>query len=356
MRTMKWFILVIFLLVSLKIVTVGFSLISSPSDVSVAVGFGIIIALVLAWTFFLKKFFLKRGGSNLKTKSLKSLLFISFLLIGSAWSGGCAKVEPGHVGIKINFYGKDRGVDNYPLLTGMVFYNPFTSSVLEYPTFVQTAVWAKAGVKGLDEEITFNSKEGMVISGDISLSYQLNSEKIPSFYVKFRSDDLENFTHGFLRNVARDSFNDIAPKYPVDDLYGPKKEEFLKVVRERINDQVMPFGVEIQQFGFTGAPRLPVNVVEALNNKIKATQDALRVQNELVQTEAEAKKVIAEAEGKAEANRKITASLSPDLLEWRRLEISARSVERWDGKLPQFTAGNSSIPLIQLPVMETKKQ
>ena len=122
-------------------------------------------------------------------------------------------------------------------VTGMVWYNPITTTIKEYPTFVQTAVWTRDAHEGSanNEEISFNSKEGLVIFGDISLSYQLDMQKAPEFYVKFRSDDLNHFTHGFLRNIARDAFNEIASKYMVDELYGVKKEDFLREVRDRIN-------------------------------------------------------------------------------------------------------------------------
>lgn len=165
----------------------------------------------------------------------------------------------------------------------MNFYIPATTQIFEYPTYVQTAVWTKDVNEGsrMNEEVSFSSKEGLVITADISLSYQLVADRVPAFYVKFRSDNLGGFTHGFLRNVARDAFNEESVQYSVEELYSTKKEVFLAKVRERLNAQVRDFGVEVQQFGFIGAPRLPANVVESINAKIKAIQDAIRVENEL---------------------------------------------------------------------------
>jgi regulator of protease activity HflC (stomatin/prohibitin superfamily) len=184
----------------------------------------------------------------------------------------------------------------------------------------------------------------------MSLSYQLKPESVPTFYVKFRSDDLDSFTHGFLRNVARDAFNEVGPMYPLEQIYGEKKEELLIKVRAKVNDQVGAFGIQIEQFGFIGAPRLPDLVVDALNAKITATQKAIQVENELRQAEAEAKKAVAKAEGEAKANQALTASITPALLEWRRLQISQNAIERWNGILPQYNGGGT-IPFIQLPAM-----
>jgi len=268
---------------------------------------------------------------------------------------GYTVIGPGEVGIKVNYFGHERGVEDFPLVTGVVFYNRITTKVFHYPVYVQTAVWTQSMHEGraLNEEITFNSKEGLIIAGDISLSYQLDSKMVPHFYVKFRSDDLASFTHGFLRNVARDHFNEVGSQYAVDDIYGPKKEEFLKLIRDRINKEVGVFGVHIEQFGFIGAPRLPQGVVEALNAKIRATQDAIRAENELRQAQAEAKKRIATAEGEARSNEILTKSLSDVLLKWRTLEITQKAIDKWDGKRP-MVEGSSSGLLLQLPLPQGK--
>ncbi|MBI4281668.1 prohibitin family protein [Candidatus Uhrbacteria bacterium] len=355
LKTVGYIVLV---LVSMYVVNWGFALVSSPSDLGVAAGCGVLIGVLMVWWQVLKLYPLGGGVKdyivglwNKSTTKGGDHQAMILVLIASAFlfSAGCTRVNPGHVGIQVNLYGQDRGVDSYPRVTGMVWYNPFSTSIYEYPTFVQTAIWTAAKDEGspTNEEISFNTKEGLVITADISLSYQLDPPKVPAFYVKFRSDALDTFTHGFLHNIARDAFNEIAPIYPVEEVYGPKKEEMLTAVRKRINDQVSTFGVEIQQFGFIGAMRLPVNVVDALNNKIKATQDAIRVENELRQASAEAKKMVAKAEGEAQANRTLAESITPNLIQWRQLELTQKSIERWNGQLPQYTGG--PIPLLQLP-------
>jgi hypothetical protein len=131
------------------------------------------------------------------------------LALAALLAVGCStRIEPGHVGIVVNYSGTDRGVDSYPIRTGRVWYNPYSERVIEYPVFVQTAKWTASTAEGkaVDESVTFTNRDGMQFAADISLSYHLVSETVPAFYVKFRSEDLEGFTHNFLRNVARDKF------------------------------------------------------------------------------------------------------------------------------------------------------
>lgn len=275
---------------------------------------------------------------------------ILWLLVAVAVAGCGTRVEPGHVGIKVNLYGGNRGVQDLPVVTGMVWYNPWTTSVYEYPTFIQTAVWQRHGDE--NEEITFNSKEGLIITADISLSYQLDGTKAPHFYVEFRSDDISHFTHGFFRNIARDAFNEEASSYSVEELYSTRKEEFLAKVRARVNAQVAKYGVTLEQLGFIGAPRLPENVMQALNGKIQAIQDAQSAQNKLQQTIAEAAQRVATAQGEARANAALVVSITPELIRWRTLMIQQEAVAKWDGQLPTYS-GNA-LPFLTLPTQGAK--
>lgn len=278
------------------------------------------------------------------------------IALAAMLTSACTRVGPGYVGIKVSLAGDTKGVDNVPAATGWVFYNPIFSSVYEYPTFVQTAVWTLNPNEGdsncdkCNEEITFTNADKMQVSADISLSYHLVAERVPAFYVKFRSDDLKLFTHGFLRNLARDTFNEHAGKYSIGQIMGDNAA-FIKDVRDSLQELLVPLGVQLDQFGLIGAPRPPQAVIEQINASVHATQLATQKQNELVQVEADnakeriktdtwARNTLVAAEAQATSNRKLADSITPNLLELKRLE-------KWNGVLPTVSGG--STPFISLP-------
>jgi regulator of protease activity HflC (stomatin/prohibitin superfamily) len=208
----------------------------------------------------------------------------------------------------------------------------------------------------------FNSKEGMEIFVDVSLSYAIEPSKVPDFYVKYRVDDLERFTHGILRDIVRNSLNEVASTYTVEDIYGEQKTKFLNEVQAMIQAKLTPVGVGVQQFGFIGAPRVPAVIAQAITAKAQAIQKSEQARNELATTQAEAAKKIAEAEGdaksqvtraqgEADANRIRQSSLTPQLLELRRLENNKALIDKWDGRLPSVQAGQSGM-ILQLPKPE----
>jgi regulator of protease activity HflC (stomatin/prohibitin superfamily) len=102
--------------------------------------------------------------------------------------------------------------------------------------------------------------------------------------------------------------------------------------------------VDVLQLGFATPPRPPESVKQAIESKIAATQLAERAENEKRQAIAEAAKAVEIARGQAQANDLLTKSLSPQLMQWKQLEILG---EKWNGQFPQVV-GNSGMPLLQL--------
>lgn len=258
----------------------------------------------------------------------------------------CYKVVgPGHVGIVVKQSGSDRGVQDFPVKTGRVWYNPINEIVLMYPTFVQRAIWTSSTQEGMpvNDEISFQSLEGMRFNSDVNVSYQLTAAQAPKFYVKFRSDDLANFTHGFFRDAVRNAFK-LSTAYRAEEINGVKQAELIDRVLEQLRLAMQPYGVDVLQLGFASPPRPPESVKQAIESKIAATQHAERAENEKRQAIAEAAKSVEIARGQAQANELLTRSLSPQLVQWKQLEILEH---KWNGQFPQVV-GSTSIPLLQM--------
>ena len=239
---------------------------------------------------------------------------------------------------------------------------------MEYPTYVQTARWTHSSTEGdnpdspvgTNEEISFQDTNGLNVNADISLSYHLEPQKIPAFYVKFRNDDIISFTHNYLRNVARDSFGSVSGRYQVEDLMGAKKEEFRQAVQKDLQEHVKDIGVVIDQLGFIESLRPPQSVMNAINLKVQAQQIALQKQNEVASAEADARKRVADADGQAkatialaqgqaEANKDMAASITDNLIKWRELDINDRWIARWNGARPSVESGQGNGLIYQLP-------
>ena len=259
-------------------------------------------------------------------------------------------IDPGYTGIKINRL-VNKGITREDIVTGFIFYNPIQSVVVTYPTFIQRVAWThdKAEGKAANEELTFNTKDSVPVNIDVAVSYQLESAKVPDFYAKFRADNIDSFTHGFLRDTTRNIVANLGSEYSFDEINGAKKEEFLQRSGKLLNETVRPFGVNIQQFGLIGSLRPPQALLEAVNAKTQAIQKSIQVENEVRSAQAEAKKKIAIAEGEAAANRALASSIDTRLLEWERLRIMREQIAKWNGVMPSVMSGNGQGLLMSIP-------
>lgn len=289
-------------------------------------------------------------GTALLAKRLITALLIGLVLLTF---GSCvAKVtviEPGYTGIRINKL-VNKGVTKEDIITGYVFYMPLLTSIVKYPTFIQRVAWTHDTREGnsVNEELTFNTKDSVPVNMDVAVSYQLDAAKVPDFYSKFRSDRIETFTHGFLRDTTRNIVARIGSEYTFDEINGVKKEEFLARAGKELHEEVKGYGVSIQQFGLIGSLRPPQALLEAVSAKTQAIQRAIQTENEVRSAQAEAKKKVAIAEGEAAANRALASSLDPKLLEWERLKIQRDAVQKWDGKMPNVMGSGGGM-LFNIP-------
>jgi regulator of protease activity HflC (stomatin/prohibitin superfamily) len=263
---------------------------------------------------------------------------------------GCYRVvAPGNVGIVVKQSGTDRGVQDFPIQSGRVWYNPVNEVVLTYPTYVQRAVWTSSTQEGkpYNDEISFQSAEGLHFTADVNVSYELNRESVPHFYVRFRNDDLDAFTHVFFRDAVRNAFK-VSTEYRAEDINGVKQGELIDRVLSQVKPAMTNFGVDVIQLGFAAPPRPPDTVKQAIEGKIAATQLAERAENEKRQAIAEAAKAVEIARGQAEANDLLTKSLTPTLVQWKQLEILQ---SRWNGQFPQVV-GSNGVPLLSITPMK----
>ena len=242
----------------------------------------------------------------------------------------CERIDAGHVGVKVNQYGDNKGVDDVVAVTGMVFYNPITTKIYEFPTFIQHKEY-----KG-ENSFIVNSKDGSEFSVSPIMNYSVQREKVPAIFTKYRRP-LEDIEEGFLKTAVYDAFRLATNKYTADELIS-NRAVFEVEVRRLLDGQLLKEGFVINQF--TSNLIYPETFKKSIEAKNNAVQAALRAENEVKTAEAQAKIKVATAEGnaqamltsakaEAESNRMKQVTLTPLLLQ---LEY----INKWDGKLPVY--------------------
>src|SRR5919199_812594 len=221
-------------------------------------------------------------------------------------------IPPGYVGLKVELYGKNRGIQNATINTGRVWYNGYTEEIIVFPNHVQYYILTASNQEGsaADESITFGVG-GTSVNADISLSYFFNTDKIKDFYGKYLKDP-DQFKATLVRSETRNCFNQWAT--------GLKPEEIV------------------------GKPRFDKSIETQITARFQAEQQAVAAKAQLEVAEAEAKRKIAEARGDAEVARIQAVTVSPLTIRLRELELQQKMIEKWNGILPVYQGGTAPFP------------
>jgi regulator of protease activity HflC (stomatin/prohibitin superfamily) len=278
----------------------------------------------------LEKQFNQNQQQKIKKMVKTILAVVGVFILSIILFMSCERIDAGHVGVKVNLYGDNKGVSDVVEVTGMVFYNPITHNIYEFPTFIQHKEYTG------ENSFIVNSKDGSEFHVSPIINYSVQREKVPAIFSKYRRS-LDQIEEGFLKTAVFDAFRLATNKYTADELIG-NRQNYENEVRKILETQLLSEGFVVNQF--TSNLVYPETFKQAIEAKNNAVQSALRAENEVKTAEARAKIKVATAEGNAQAmltNAKAEAeayrlkqqNLTP-------LLIQQQFIEKWDGELPVY--------------------
>ncbi len=279
------------------------------------------------------------------------LLVVGLFAVGlSAYS----RVPAGYRGVIVNLYGSDKGVSEQSVGVGR-YYLGWNKEMYRFPTFLQNRAWTH------DKAITMQTSEGLTITTDAGITYQIQPDNVVKVFTKYRLG-IDEITDTFLHNLVRDAMNEVASQMTVDQIYGVKKETFMRMVNDIVIHDAAVNGINVDKIYLIGSFILPPSVMNSINSKIQASQNAVKVENEVATSRAEAQKTIVDAkasaeraiiaaeanarqitlnaEAQAKANKILADSLSKEFIQYQ-------AILKWDGALPTTNA-SGVVPFINV--------
>ena len=175
-------------------------------------------------------------------------------------SCGYERIDAGYEGIQVNLYGDGKGVDDVSLVTGAVWFNPITTAVYEYPTFVQTVDYPPFSI---------NAKDGSSFTVDPTISLKIVDGKSPEVFKKYRKDDIKEVINTTLYNYVKNAFRIQLNNYTTDELVS-KREEFERAIEDRLAKELNAECFQLEQM--TSGLQYPSSLVKAIDAKNKAKE------------------------------------------------------------------------------------
>jgi regulator of protease activity HflC (stomatin/prohibitin superfamily) len=259
----------------------------------------------------------KRNLSDIRDYRQSTILYLaSFLKPGgylilalmalSTFFASVHQVPAGHIGVVYEFGGIKGQIGE-----GLQFVAPWRD-VLLANIQVQRRVFDK--LNAFSEE-----------SQDVFVRASLNVRVSPQTIQQLYRTVGPNFFNVLVESRVIQNFKDETVKYKSVEI-APNRENIRKAVRERLEKELSPFSIEVVDLLLDNIDFNP-EFKKAIEDKQIATQRALeeqqkiegekhKAQQAIERAKGEGSAILFRAEKEAEANRKLAASLTPELVRY----------------------------------------
>lgn len=220
--------------------------------------------------------------------------------------------------------------------------------------FVESVVEVNNKVQKVEVDASSTSKDLQSVDSTLAINYHLAKEASVSMY----KDIGLSYEDTILQPAVQESTKSVMAQYRAEELIQRRAEVSIAIMDE-ISKKVNDYGIVLDEFNITNFSFSKAfdDAIEqklvAEQNKIKAaTENEQRVaaaeadaaeakaraegeaESAKIKAQGEAEAIKAKADAEAEANKKVSESITQELIDYYR-------IQGWDGKLPNVMIGNS---------------
>ena len=193
----------------------------------------------------------------------------------------------------------------------------------------------------LFEKMRVLSSNGLEIQIDASVWYLPVYNELGRLHQNLGENYLGRVIQPAIRSAARS----VVGRYTPEQLYSSKRDAIQDEIFEETKIILDKQYVQLNEI-LVRDVTLPNTIKDAIERKLKQEQESLEYEFRLVTASKEAEKVIIEAEGKAESNRILSASLTDKILQDKGIDATIELSKSPNAKVIVVGAGESGLPLI----------
>lgn len=266
---------------------------------------------------------------NMKKVLPVALVIGAIILVIIFWSRMTITLDAGHAGILFKTFGG--GIDTEKTYgEGFHFLAPW-NKMIDYEVRQQE----------IAEDMNVLSSNGLEIKVDVSAWYQPSFAELGYLHKNIGTDYLRRIIIPAMRSSARK----VIGRYTPEQIYSTK--------RDAIQDEIFTETVEILAEKYVKVNRilirsiiLPNTIKTAIESKLKQEQESLEYEFKLTKAEQEAQRQKIDAEGKATANRILSASLTDKILKEKGINATLELAKSPNAKVVVIGNTKDGMPLI----------
>ncbi len=239
-------------------------------------------------------------------------------------------ISSGHAGVLYQTFGNGVVTDQPPLGEGFHIIAPW-NRVFVYEIRQQE----------LSEKMQVLSSNGLEIKLDASAWYQPVSTDV----AKLHQEKGENYLQRVIQPAIRSAARSVVGRYTPEQLYSSKRDAIQSEIYEETKKILDNQYIQLNEV-LVRDVTLPPAIKDAIERKLRQEQESLEYEFRLEKATKEAQKVRIEAQGKADANAILSASLTDKVLQDKGIDATLELAKSQNAKVVIVGSGDSGLPLI----------
>ena len=191
------------------------------------------------------------------------------------------------------------------------------------------------------EQMKVLSSNGLEIQIDASAWFQPKYNDLG----KLHQEKSEQYINRILLPAIRSAARSVVGRYTPEQLYSSKRDAIQDEIYQETKEIVDAQYIQLNEV-LVRDVTLPPTIKDAIERKLKQEQESLEYEFRLVTAEKEAERQRIEAQGKADANRILSASLTDKILQDKGIEATLKLSQSPNAKVVVVGSGDDGLPLI----------
>lgn len=214
------------------------------------------------------------------------------------------------------------------------------------PGFHAIAPWNRAIVYDVKEQKSEETmdvldKEGLSINVDVTIIFNPFYDKIGYLHDNIGT----NYVSVMVIPNVRSSVRAVTGRYTAEEIYSTKRAEVEAEIISATRNALAQKNIEMKDL-LIRSIALPEKIKQAIESKLQQQQEALAYQFRLERERSEAERKRIEAQGIADYNKIISASLTDRILKQKGIDATLSLANSPNSKVVVVGSGEDGLPLI----------
>lgn len=256
------------------------------------------------------------------------MVFFGFLILLFISSGAFITIEAGQKGVLFKKFGGGLDIEN-----------------VYAQGFHVIAPWNKMYIYDVREQIkeesmSVLSSDGLDIKIDVSVRFRPVQSKIG-----FLHDEIgKMYRETIVADLTRATVRRIIGRYTPEEIYRNKREEIETRLQEELTISLEDKYIVLES-ALLREIKLPEQIENAIQDKLKAKEEAAKIDFQIERQKKESERIRIEALAKAEANRILSASLTDKILQEKGI-LATQELAKSPNTKVVVVGGKDGLPLI----------